>query len=182
MLKTFGMWVGSSDRTLLSFELVSDVHISTRLAKLSYSVLFTKSSPYQIVNFWPAVTTKGVGIESNTISGEFPWKPLTELPSPCVPGRALRFADQLLLELPTQKLKSIGLRAFSVCTPYLWDFLPFKIKSSASVLILTLSLRLIFFGQPIFRFLTFSLFRTFRLLTFSTFRVFFILLYLYVLV
>ena len=86
---------------------------------------------------------------------------LTELTSPCVPGRALRFADQLLLELPTQKLKSIGLRAFSVCTPYLWDFLPFKIKSSASVPILTLSLRLIFFGQPIFRFLTFSLFRTF---------------------
>ena len=38
MLKTFGIWVGSSDRTLLSFELVSDVHISTRLAKLSYSV------------------------------------------------------------------------------------------------------------------------------------------------
>ena len=38
MLKTFGIWVGTSDRTLLSFELVSDVHISTRLAKLSYSV------------------------------------------------------------------------------------------------------------------------------------------------
>lgn len=181
MLKTFGIWVGSSDRTLLSFELVSDVHISTRLAKLSYSVLFTKSSPCQIVNFWPAVTAKGVGIESNTISGEFPWKQLTELTSPRVPG-TLRFADQLLLELPMQKLKSIGLRAFSVCTPYLWDFLPFKIKSSASVLILTLSLRLIFFGQPIFRFLTFSLFRTFRLLTFSIFRVFFIFLYLYVLV
>ena len=77
---------------------------------------------------------------------------LTELISSCVPGQALRFADQLLLELPTQKLKSIGLRASSVCTPYLWDSLPFKIKSSASVLILTLSLRPIFFGQPIFRF------------------------------
>ena len=38
MLKTFEIWVGTSDRTLLSFELVSDVHISTRLAKLSYSV------------------------------------------------------------------------------------------------------------------------------------------------
>ena len=98
---------------------------------------------------------------------------LTELISSCVPGQPLRFADQLLLELPTQKLKSIGFRAFSVCTPYLWDSLPFKIKSSASVLILTLSLRPIFFGQPSFRVLTFSLFRTLRLLTFSIFRFFF---------
>lgn len=135
-------------------------------------------TPYQILNFWPAVTAKGVGMESNTISGEFPSKPLTELISSCVPGQPLRFADQLLLELPTQKLQSIGFRAFSVCTPYLWDSLPFKIKSSASVLILTLSLRPILFGQPSFRFLTFSLFRTLRLLTFSIFRVFFLYCYI----
>ena len=36
---------------------------------------------------------------------------LTELISPYVPRRALRSADQLLLEQPTQKLKLIGLRA-----------------------------------------------------------------------
>ena len=43
----------------------------------------------------------------------------TELISPYVPRRSLRSADQLLLEQPTHKLKLIGLRAFSVCTPYL---------------------------------------------------------------
>ena len=57
---------------------------------------------------------------------------LTELISPYVPRRALTSADQLLLEQPTLKLK-IGLRAFSVCAPYLWNSLPFEIKSSASV-------------------------------------------------
>ena len=59
-------------------------------------------------------------------------KYLTELISPYVPRRALRSADQLLLEQPTHKLKLIGLRAFSVCPPYLWNSLLFEIKSSAS--------------------------------------------------
>ncbi|XP_067050289.1 uncharacterized protein [Acropora muricata] len=58
---------------------------------------------------------------------------LTELISPYIPRRALRSADQLLLEQPTHKLKSIGLRAFSVCALYLWNSLPFEIKSGASV-------------------------------------------------
>ena len=58
---------------------------------------------------------------------------LTELISPYVLRRALRSADQLLLEQPTHKLKLIRLRAFSVCAPYLWNSLPFEIKSSASV-------------------------------------------------
>ena len=39
---------------------------------------------------------------------------LAELISPYVPRRALRSTEQLLLEQPTHKLKSIGLRAFSV--------------------------------------------------------------------
>ena len=60
---------------------------------------------------------------------------LTELISPYVPRRALRSADQLLLEQPTHKLKLTGLRAFSVCAPYLWNSVPFEIKSSASVFI-----------------------------------------------
>ena len=58
---------------------------------------------------------------------------LTELISPYVPRRALRSADQLLLEQPTHKLKLTGLRAFSVCAPYLWNSVPFEIKRSASV-------------------------------------------------
>ena len=86
---------------------------------------------------------------------------LTEFISPYVPRRALRSADQLLLEQPTHKLKLIGLRAFSVCAPYLWNSLPFEIKSSASVSI--------FFDKHIFRlsiFFLFLVFRTFRLLVF----------------
>ena len=66
---------------------------------------------------------------------------LTELISPCVPRRALRSADQLLLEQPTHKLKLIGLRAFSVCAPYLWNSLPFEIKSSASLSIFKAKLK-----------------------------------------
>ena len=77
---------------------------------------------------------------------------LTELISPYVPRRALRSADQLLLEQPMHKLKSIGLRAFSVCppiglrafsvcAPYLWNVLPFEIKSSVSVSIFKAKLK-----------------------------------------
>ena len=43
---------------------------------------------------------------------------LTELISPYVPRRALRSADQLLLEQPTHKLNLIDL-SFPVCAPYL---------------------------------------------------------------
>ena len=39
------------------------------------------------------------------------------------------------------KLKLIGLRAFSVCAPYLWNSLPFEIKSSASVSIFKVSVK-----------------------------------------
>ena len=66
---------------------------------------------------------------------------LTELISPSVPRRALRSADQLLLEQPTHKLELIGVRAFSVCAPYLWHPLPFEIKSSLSVSIFKAKLK-----------------------------------------
>ena len=75
---------------------------------------------------------------------------LTELISPYVPRRALRSADQLLLEQPTHKLKLIGLRAFSVCAPYLWNPLPFEIKSSASVSIFKAKLKTYLFRQAYF--------------------------------
>ena len=76
---------------------------------------------------------------------------LTELISPYVPRRALRSADQLLLEQPPQKLKLTGLRAFSVCAPYLWNCLvPFEIKSSASVSIFKAKLKTYLFRQAYF--------------------------------
>ena len=84
---------------------------------------------------------------------------LTELISPYVPRRALRSADQLLLEQPTHKLKLIGLRAFSVCAPYLWNSLPFEIKSSASVSIFKAKLKTYLFRQAYFQdFQTFDFF------------------------
>ena len=75
---------------------------------------------------------------------------LTELISPYVPRRALRSADQLLLEQPTHKLKLIGLRAFSVCAPYLWNSLSFEIKSNASVSIFKAKLKTYLFRQTYF--------------------------------
>ena len=75
---------------------------------------------------------------------------LTELISPYIPRRALRSADQLLLEQPTHKLKSIRLRAFSVCAPYLWNSLQFDIKSSASVSIFKAKLKTYLFRQAYF--------------------------------
>ena len=75
---------------------------------------------------------------------------LTELISPYVPRRALRSADQLLLEQPTHKLKLIGLRTVSVSAPYLWNSLPFEIKSSASVSIFKAKLKTFLFRQAYF--------------------------------
>ena len=66
------------------------------------------------------------------------------------PGRHFRSADQLLLEQPTHKLKLIGLRAFSVCAPYLWNSLPFEIKSSASVSIIKAKFKTYLFRQAYF--------------------------------
>ena len=92
---------------------------------------------------------------------------LTELISPYVPRRALRSADQLLLEQPTHKLKLIGLRAFSVCAPYLWNSLPFEIKSSASVSIFKAKLKTYLFRQAYFQ--TFNFFSFFGFQDFQTF-------------
>ena len=87
--------------------------------------------------------TNAVGKRQQTL-----W--LTELISPYIPRRALRSADQLLLEQPTHKLKSIGLRAFSVSAPYLWNSLPFEIRSSASVSIFKAKLKTYLFRQAYF--------------------------------
>ena len=52
---------------------------------------------------------------------------MTDLISPKVPRWAVKSADQHLLEQPTEKLKLIGLSAFSVCVPYLRNSHPFEI-------------------------------------------------------
>ena len=89
---------------------------------------------------------------------------LTELISPYVPRRALRSADQLLLEQPMHKLKLTGLRAFSVCAPCLWNSLPFEIKSSTSIPIFKSKLKTYLFQQAYFK--IFDFFAFFGLLDF----------------
>ena len=76
---------------------------------------------------------------------------LTELISPYVPRRALRSADQLLLEQPTHKLKLTGLRAFSVCAYPSGTRFHLRLKAAHLSLFLKLSLRPIFFDKHIFR-------------------------------
>ena len=49
------------------------------------------------------------------------------------PVRDLRSSSQNLLLVPMSNLKSYGDRAFSVCAPNLWNFLPIHIKCSQSV-------------------------------------------------
>ena len=72
---------------------------------------------------------------------------LTELISPYVPRRALRSADQLLLEQPTHKLKLTGLRAFSVFGSRFY----LRLKAAHLSLFLKLSFGPIFFDKHIFR-------------------------------
>ncbi|XP_062391362.1 uncharacterized protein LOC134079180 [Sardina pilchardus] len=49
-----------------------------------------------------------------------------------IPSRALRSADQLLLEVPRTRLKTKGDRAFAVAAPSLWNCLPFHIRAAQS--------------------------------------------------
>ena len=51
------------------------------------------------------------------------------------PKRSLRSQHKLLLEQPGYKLKSYGLRSFSVCAPMLWNKLPTYIKESSTIAI-----------------------------------------------
>lgn len=85
---------------------------------------------------------------------------LTVLTGPYVPRRALRSADKLLLEQPTHKLELIGLRAFSCARRA--SGIPFHLRLKVAHLSLYLNLSWpIFFGKPIFRLLTSSIFRSF---------------------
>ena len=128
------LWTRRPERSLASESLIMLHHyLLSYTGSPSVSVLFLRSycTPFKALH------------------GATPTS-LTELISPYVPRRALRSADQLLLEQPTHKLKLIGLRAFSVCAPYLWNSLPFEIKSSASVSIFKAKLKTYLFRQAYF--------------------------------
>ena len=58
---------------------------------------------------------------------------LSELLHHHTPTRALRPADQLLLEVPRSRLKTRGDRAFSVVAPKLWNALPLDIRAAQSL-------------------------------------------------
>ena len=128
------LWTRRPKRSLASESLIMSHHYL-----LSYS-----GSPSVSVLFLRSYCTPFKALHGATPTS------LTELISPYVPRRALRSADQLLLEQPTHKLKLIGLRAFSVCAPYLWNSLPFEIKSSASVSIFKAKLKTYLFRQAYF--------------------------------
>ena len=128
------LWTRRPKRSLASESLIMSHHyLLSYSGSPSVSVLFLRSycTPFKALH------------------GETPTS-LTELISPYVTRRALRSADQLLLQQPTHKLKLIGLRAFSVCAPYLWNSLPFEIKSSASVSIFKAKLKTYLFRQAYF--------------------------------
>ena len=57
---------------------------------------------------------------------------LSSLISPYTPVCSLRSSDMALLTQPLARL-SIGKRAFSVCTPRLWNALPLSIQSATSL-------------------------------------------------
>ena len=128
------LWTRRPKRSLASESLIMSLHyLLSYTGSPSVSVLFLRSycTPFKALH------------------GATPTS-LTELISPYVPRRALRSADQLLLQQPTHKLKLIGLRAFSVWAPYLWNSLPFEIKSSASVSIFKAKLKTYLFRQAYF--------------------------------
>ena len=128
------LWTRRPKRSLASESLIMSHHYL-----LSYS-----GSPSVSVLFLRSYCTPFKALHGATPTF------LTELISPYVTRRALRSADQLLLQQPTHKLKLIGLRAFSVCAPYLWNSLPFEIKSSASVSIFKAKLKTYLFRQAYF--------------------------------
>uniref|UniRef100_A0A3B3BYA6 Reverse transcriptase domain-containing protein n=1 Tax=Oryzias melastigma TaxID=30732 RepID=A0A3B3BYA6_ORYME len=72
---------------------------------------------------------------------------LSELLCPYTPTRSLRSADQLLLEVPRSKRKLRGERAFSICTPKLWNALPLSIRQASSLSIFKTLLKTHFYRQ-----------------------------------
>uniref|UniRef100_A0A8C6PXI0 Reverse transcriptase domain-containing protein n=1 Tax=Nothobranchius furzeri TaxID=105023 RepID=A0A8C6PXI0_NOTFU len=58
---------------------------------------------------------------------------ISELFTPCMPGRTLCSGDLHLLQIPRLCCKTHGGQAFSVCDPKLWNDLPLDIRLSPSI-------------------------------------------------
>ena len=58
---------------------------------------------------------------------------LRDLVEPYSAQHSLRSASKLILKSSSFNLRSYGCRSFSVCSPKLWNSLPFHTKSSPSV-------------------------------------------------
>ena len=63
------------------------------------------------------------------------------------PARALRSADQLVLDIPPSRLKSRGDRAFAVIGPKLWNELPLHIRLAPSLSVFKTSLKTHLYAQ-----------------------------------
>ena len=59
------------------------------------------------------------------------WAYISNLLTSCVPARALRSSDELLLVLPRSHFKSKGDKTFCFTSPKLWNSLPLNVRSAA---------------------------------------------------
>ncbi|KAK5906507.1 hypothetical protein CgunFtcFv8_002367 [Champsocephalus gunnari] len=71
---------------------------------------------------------------------------IAELLHRYTPARALRSADQLLLVVPTTRLKTRGHRAFAAAGPRLWSTLPLHVRSAQTLGVFKSSLKAHFFS------------------------------------
>ena len=58
---------------------------------------------------------------------------LKDIIKPYAPQRTLRSADALLLEVPRFSRTTVGLRAFSISGPKVWNQLPIKLRKTSSI-------------------------------------------------
>ena len=58
---------------------------------------------------------------------------LKDIIKPYTPQRTLRSADALLLEVPHFSRTTVGLRAFSISGPKVWNQLPIKLRKTSSI-------------------------------------------------
>ena len=72
---------------------------------------------------------------------------LKDLLEPYVPRCTLRSMSKLRLVEPSYKLSTYGSRAFSVCTPRLWNGIPLEIRQSNSVSVFKKNLKTHLFKQ-----------------------------------
>ena len=72
---------------------------------------------------------------------------ISDLLSRYIPARQLRSSTQFLLKVPTSNLKTYGDRAFSVCTPKLWNSLPLNVRLSSGIASFKSNLKTYLFKQ-----------------------------------